>query len=420
MPKHLAYLADDTRNGRRAVVEKIVPAGLLMRFCALLVVLLILPSVLRAQPPTDIDAARPPEVIPADPAVDPPDAPKGYEFSGALRGFYRNDQRIEWSGVEDTFGAEAVLRGRWERQNGPWSLAAQGELFLNLPNGQSILSDPQRDLYRANFTVPTLQVFELFAEAQYGDWAVRLGRFATPMGRYESPMLTNSLIDAPFLRTEVIGFVETGVLVSWHPDIWSFDVGVTNGEPDLDTNSSKALIARAGVDIGRWTSGVWIKAQDGISSEQQKRFNSFVGFDAKYRFDRFTIYSEGAIDEHGLFRDLDREGNPLALAPRSLYGRDVFKSFRQAIHGAGFDVGVIWTCRRFTVDLNYGLYIPEQIGLPYHDEPIHRALAKVMFEVAPRMHLFTVGIVENNRPQQVPLFNNAPPFMVLGGLQFEY
>lgn len=387
-----------------------------MRFCTLLMAFLIVPGALCAQAPPEAD---PPAAIEAEPDAEH-EAPKKFDVSGLLRGFYRNDQRIEWSGVEDSFGAEAVLRGRWERANGPWRLAAQAEIFLNVPNGRSILSDPERDLYRSNFTVPALQVFQLFAEARYGDWSLRLGRFATPMGRYDSFMLTNSLIDAPFLRTEIIGFAETGVLISWHPGIWSFDVGVSNGEPDLDTNSSKALIARAGVDIGPWSSGVWIKAQDGISSEQQKRFNSFVGFDARLRFDRLTFYAEGAIDEHGLYRDLDHEGNPLALVPRSLYGRDVFKSFREPIYGGGFDIGVMWQLRRFRVDLNYGIYFPEQIGVDFHDEPIHRGLAKVMFEVAPKMQVYVVGIVENNRPQQVPAFNSAPPYMILGGLQFEF
>ncbi len=283
-----------------------------MRFCALSghALRAVRPA---AQPPADVDP-------PIAPAIDEPAEPKAnrtLDFSGLLRGFYRNDQRIEWSGVEDTFGAEAVLRGRWETRQGPWTLAAQGELFVNLPNGQSILSDPNRDLYRANFTVPALQVFQLFAEASYGDWSVRLGRFTTPLGGFLPPALTNSLIDAPFLRTDVIGFAETGLLIKWHPGIWSFDIGVTNGEPDLDTNSSKAFIARVGADLDRWSGGVWIKAQDGTSSEQQKRFNSFVGFDSRLHFDRLTLYCEGAIDEHGFYRDLDKEGNPLALRPEA-------------------------------------------------------------------------------------------------------
>ena len=375
-----------------------------MRFRAILLALFLIASGVRAQQPE----GPPQEIAP------------GLTFSGLVRGFYGNDQRIEWSGVEDTFGAEAVLRGRFETENQGWRLAAQAELFLNVPNGRSILSDPQRDLYRANFEVPPLQVFQLFVEARYDDWSVRLGHFATPLGRYESPMLTNALNDAPFLRTEITGFAETGVLLSWRPGIWSFDVGVTNGEPDLDTNSSKAFISRIGAGTERWSAGIWIKAQDGIGSEQQKRFRSFVGFDAQAIFGPWTIYGEGLIDQHGLYRDLAADGNPLALVPRSLYGRDVFKAFRDPIYGGGFDAGVTWRRERLTVDLNYGLYFPEQIGRSFHDAPIHRGVAKVLFEVAPRLHVYAVGIVENKRPHEIPFFDRAPPFMVLGGLQYGF
>jgi hypothetical protein len=349
-----------------------------------------------------------------------PDSPNWPSFSGVIRGFYRNDQRIEWSGVEDTFGAEAVLRSRWETERGLWRVAAQAELFFSVQNGRSILSDPARDPYRDNFIVPPLQVFQLFVEAHYGDFSVRLGRFRTPLGNYDVPMLTNTLVDAPFLRTDVVGFAETGLLLSWQPGIWSFQVGVTNGEPDLDTNSSKALIARVGAAAEHWAGGVWIKAQDGTSSDQQKRFNSFVGFDAQLKFGVWTIYSEGALDEHGLYRERDPQGNPPALTPRSLYGRDVFKSPSQPIYGGGFDVGVTWRRERVLLDLNYGLYFPERIGLPFHDELIHRLVAKAMFEIAPRLHVYTVGIVENRRHHEVPLFDRAPPFMVLSGLQYGF
>jgi hypothetical protein len=54
--------------------------------------------------------------------------------------------------------------------------------------------------------------------------------------------------------------------------------------------SGTPLTIGAGTD--RWAAGIWIKAQDGISSEQQKRFNSFVGFDAQLNL---VQYGSGQI-----------------------------------------------------------------------------------------------------------------------------
>src|SRR5262249_38114630 len=281
-----------------------------------------------------------------------------------------------------------------------------------------ILSDPVRDLYRANFTVPAFQVFQLALEAERGDWFLRFGRIRTPISGYDVPMFTNSLIDAPFLRTEIIGFTWTGVFLRWHPGPWSFEAGLSNGESDLDTNSNKALVARVGYDARRWSAGVWIKAQDGISSEQQKRFNSFAGFDASVRVGDWTIYGEGLVDEHGLYRDLDRAGNPLALGVRSLYNRDVFVSFRRPIFGGGFTVGATLRLERLLFDACFGAFFPGRIGIPSHDEPVYRHTLKCLWTVSRQVQLFVVGINENTRPQPFLELNNYSPSAILVGAQF--
>src|SRR5262249_45350711 len=255
-----------------------------------------------------------------------------------------------------------------------------------------ILSDPVRDLYRANFTVPAFQVFQLALEAERGDWFLRFGRIRTPISGYDVPMFTNSLIDAPFLRTEIIGFTWTGVFLRWHPGPWSFEAGLSNGESDLDTNSNKALVARVGYDARRWSAGAWIKAQDGISSEQQKRFNSFAGFDANVRVGDWTIYGEGLVDHHGLWRDPTLLSNPAALGMRSLYGRGEFIGFAAPIYGGGFDIGATLRRDRLLFDWNWGAYWPQQIGVPSHDAPVYRAIIKVAWSITPRADVFGVII----------------------------
>jgi hypothetical protein len=341
------------------------------------------------------------------------------ELEGLVRGYYRNDQRIAWSGVEETLGAESVLRPLVTLPEGAWTLRARGEFFLNMPNGTSLLHDPVRDRFQGDFSIPTFQIFQLAVEAERGDWLIRVGRIATPLSQLQTPILSNRLFDAPFLRTEIIGFAETGLFVRWHPDCWSFDVGISNGEPDLDTNSSKALVARVGIDRPRWSAGIWIKAQDGIGSEELKRFNSFAGFDASVRFGYWTVYAEGLVDQHGLYRDLDAI-NPLGLSDRSLYGRDVNRAFWTPIWGGGFDVGATFRRDRLLIDWNYGVYFPQQIGVPFHDAPVNRGLVKCAWNLTERAQLFWVAIWENSRPQPFLLMNNSSPRALLVGAQIGF
>jgi hypothetical protein len=362
-----------------------------------------------------VGTARAQDAAPPRGLAFPLDEGSTITIEGAARAFLRMDSRINWSGVESTFGGEAVLRPLYESQTGAITWRARGEFFLNEPSGTSILSDPVRDLYRPNFTVPAFQVFQLALEAERGDWLVRLGRIRTPIGGYDVPMLTNSLMDAPFLRTEIVGFAETGIFVRWHPGPWSLEAGFSNGEPDLDTNSSKALVARVGYDAHRWSAGVWIKAQDGISSEQQKRFNSFAGFDAKVRFGDWTVYGEGLVDQHGLWRDPALLANPAALGVRSLYGRDVYVGFGTPVYGDGFDIGATLRRDQVLFDWNWGAYWPQRVGIASHDAPIYRATFKTTWALTRHFDVFAVVISENSRPQPfIELMNYIPRALVVG------
>jgi hypothetical protein len=342
------------------------------------------------------------------------------EVGGVLRGFYRNDQRIAWSGVEETFGSESALRSLLTIPEGDWTLRARSEFFLNEPSGATLLSDPVRDRYRADFNTPVFEVFQLAIEFERNDWLVRVGKIRSFLGSDVAPILTNNFIDAPFLQTEIIGFSETGIFVRWHPGPWSFELGLTNGESNLDTNSSKALIARVGIDRPNWSFGIWDKIQDGIGSEELKRFNSFVGFDARIRAGDVVFYGEGLVDAHGLYRDPSQVANPLAITDVSLYGLDVFRGFDKPTYGGGFDVGALYRFDRLMVDVNYGIYFPQHTGIPSQDAPVRRGLTKWTYDVTRRLQIYSVLIFENGRPQQNMILNNYSPRALLFGLQFGF
>jgi hypothetical protein len=338
------------------------------------------------------------------------------ELDATVRSFFILDQRITWTGVESTYAAEGVFRPRYETKTPRGTWRARGEFFVNKPMG-AMLSDPVRDQYHQNFETRPFDIFQLALEWESDEWWIRFGRIQSPMGRYPVPMLTNALLDAPFLRTEIVGFTETGTFLQWRPGIWTLDIGLSNGEGTLDTNSTKALLARLGFHLPLTSAGVWIRAHDGTGSEQQKRFGSFLGFDAQVRLGRWTLYSEGVLDEHGLYRN---DGNPAALGQRSLYHRDVYRGTRAPIFGGGFHVGAILRWTDFWIDWSYGIYWPERIGLPSHDEPVKRATLKFVWNIAPRFDIYAAAIAENSRPQPfIELYNNSPR-AVLFGAKFEY
>lgn len=344
-----------------------------------------------------------------------------FKVDGAIRGYYRNDQRVEWSGLESTFGAEGTALPAFVTVHDNWIVTAHGELFLNQQFGPSVLVGPAMAAYKSNFDVNTFELFQLFVEATYDDFSIRLGRSRTPFGRYQSPMFTNTMSDAQFLRTDVIGFVETGLFLHYQPGLFVVDLACVNGEPDLDTNSSKGVVARVGVEDELWTAGVSMKYHDGISSEFQKRYNNIVGMDASAVFGRWTIYGEAVYDQHGFQNDPTANpfADPARVGVRSYYGRDVFVGRDTAVGGWGAYLGV--TCRgeKWVADLSYGSYQTEQIGDPAHDEPTRRLLFKAAYRPIPQLQLFVGGLAENRRPLS-PLIARMHPFAMYAGLQYGF
>lgn len=328
---------------------------------------------------------------------DPNWEPDGFTLAGLARGYYLNDQRVEWTGLEATFGAEAALNPRYVQRVGNWLMRADGVFFLNQPFERNILIDPERRSYAANFYPDVFQIWQLNLGFTRGDFTVAVGKDRTPFGRYYFPIYSNSYFDAPFLRTEVIKWVETGVFVRWSPGPLNLEAAVTNGGVDRDTNSSKALVCRAGFDTPFWALGASAKIQDGTGSEHQKLNNSYYGFDAMARWGRFELSGEAVWDKYG-FREAEMDPNDIFWG-RSIYYREIFNGTKDgALHGFGYYVNLAWIYGRARIDLNYGEYYPQQIGNPLHDPIIARLMAQGSYEVMPGVQTFLVLMDENPRP----------------------
>ncbi len=172
-----------------------------------------------------------------------------------------------------------------------------GEFYVSQPFNRNILvNTEERRSYVGNFMVDSLEISQLLLAFRRDNLELVVGKMATPFGRTYFPLFTNARLDAPFIRTEAIRWRETGLLVRWDPDWLVCEVALTNGCDDRDTNSSKALVSRLGVEQEQWAVGVSVKVQDGIGSEVQKQYNNHVGADAMCRWGIFTLSGEVIYD----------------------------------------------------------------------------------------------------------------------------
>ena len=366
----------------------------------------IVDAPLESPPYTGLPAARGAEVV-----VDPPAAipvtqppPQGmlingdpntwWGIHGVVRGYYLNDQRIEWSGLEATFGTEAILAPVIRHRHNSWEFSAEGEFYLNQPFDRNILvNTPERQSYAHNFEVNTFEISQLLIRGRSGDLMLAAGKMETPFGRTYFPLYTNSRIDAPFIRTEAILWRETGMLAHyrWGPVV--ADAAVTNGSEDRDTNSSKALIGRLGLEDQNWAVGFSIKHQDGIGSEEQKQYKSHVGVDAMYRFGQFTLSAEAIYDKYGFVRpgfDPDQ-----ITWGRSIYYRDENYRDHVPICGAGYYVNLTYQGERWTGVLNYGEYYPGFSGDPRQEIVNRRGIGKLAYAFSPHIQWYNVVMLEN-------------------------
>lgn len=321
-----------------------------------------------------------------------------YHVGGKARAYYLNDQRIEFTGQEATFGVEGVVDGDIHHQVGNWECAVEGELFLNQPYDRNILTDgPERQAFARNFDIDMFQISQLFMSARKDDVYLAAGRFVTPFGRFYFPNYFNSFVDSPFIRSEAILFRETGVLAQWDPGPFVFTTALTNGGPERDTNSSKALIARVGVEQDWFAFGASVKVQDGIGSEHQKTYNQHVGVDGMLKFGRWTLSGEAIYDEYGLRKP--GLGLNDVFWGRSVYYRELNNGFLEPLTGIGYYADLGYRGDRWEWHLNYGDYMPQQtMGIAAHDETIHRGLVKGSYHFTPHFELYGMALMENEVP----------------------
>ena len=342
-----------------------------------------------------------------------------FDFGGAARSYFMNDQRIEFTGLEATFGVEASLRGELGRTYGDTLAIVYGEVFLNQRFDQNILLDsPARRSFANNFDIEPFEISQLAVVAARNDLEFEMGRFVSPFGRYYGISWQNDFADTPFLRSEIVHFRETGAQLRWNPDIWRTTIAITNGGFQKDTNSSKALIARLGVDLPRWSVGASIKTHDGMGSEGQKEFNNYMGVDWMFRLTETVMLCGEAIhDEHGL----RRPGTPLddITWGRSLYNRQLNNGLNQPIRGTGYYVSLLGQQPRFDWSLSYGDYRPESIGDLVHDTPIRRGIGQIAWHLTPCADFISSVSIENNIEERQHQSRNRG-LAYLAGLQLRF
>ncbi len=333
--------------------------------------------------------------------------PIGYQFStsdgrevclGAIaRASYLHDQRYEFTGTESSFGVESQLFGAVCEPIAFGSVRFTGEFYLTQPFDRNLLVDyAERESFAHNFDVEPLEISQLTIDWSYGDWRTTWGRFVTPFGRYHLPLFSNNRDDSHFLRSEAILFRETGLLVEWQPEIWQLALAMTNGSDGRDTNSSKAVVSRCGVELENFVGGVSVKWQDGTGSEGQKEFNRHAGFDVLLRNGPWAVASEFIYDQYGLRRpgfDL----NEITWG-RSLYNRQLNIGRNEPITGVGYHTSLIYhDCGR-TWTLGYGQFFPQQIGDSIHDISTRRLMGQLQLNWSSHVSSFATTYWENSVP----------------------
>lgn len=341
--------------------------------------------------------------------------PDQFHVDALVRTFYLNDQRVQWSGMEMTFGAEAAVRPQYHYQAGDWTGGVVGDFYLNQPFDRNMyVNSPERQSYISNFEPDLFQLSNLYLSMQNENWYFAAGKIESPFGRTYFPLYSNSRIDAPFIRTEAIRWRETGLLARYRSGYFVGDVAFTNGGVDQDTNSSKAAIARLGFDFENASFGASIKTQDGIGSETQKTFNNHVGIDFMVQRGRFRLSGEAIYDEYG-FRRPGYDPDDI-FWEHSIYYRDVNKAPYVPCQGFGYYVNLDYIGDRWNFTGNYGEYYPDKLGIPQQDHMNRRWLLKGAFKINRILQSYTATIIENG-DYVAQDGRKRIGFMVMTGLQ---
>jgi hypothetical protein len=239
-----------------------------------------------------------------------------------------------------------------------------------------------------------VEISNFLISARNENWYVAIGKFESPFGRYYFPLRTNPRLDAPFIRTEAIQWRETGILLRHERGLYVGELAFTNGNEDLETNSSKAVVARVGLEDESWALGGSIKMQDGIGSEGQKQFNNHVGVDGMIWRGNWRLSGEAIYDEYGFLKP---GFDPLDITwQRSIYGRDVHNGYNIPAPGIGYYADLAYEGSRWYVGLNYGEYYPQKhYGDTIHDRVTRRGMLKMLYNITPGLQSYCVLLAEN-------------------------
>jgi len=326
-----------------------------------------------------------------------------------------NDQRIYWSGVEFSFGAEAAFRFSLEKKNRWSTVTLETEFLLNQPFGDNILLDEFRDDYKANFTIEKVEMSRMSLRFDIGDFSITMGKTLTPFGRTSFISHSNNFgFGAPFIRSESIIWRETGIFLHWENRFASVDVAAVNGEEDRDTNSGKAGIFRVGFHGRNWRIGASHKIHDGTGSEWQKQFKGHSGVDMMISLGRLCLSGEWITDKYGFHRPFDPSD---IFWPRSLYYRDIFYRYKTPVTGKGWYLDLGYRRKTWMVNVNYGEYHPQEIGNIFHDLPIKRAILRMEYRFLPEACFYFTGLLENDREKEAWSLG-AKPFALLLGCEY--
>ena len=281
-----------------------------------------------------------------------------------------------------------------------------------------------RPIFKSN----QFEVSQLALVTNVGDWTFKIGKFVTPFGRTYFPLYSNAEWDAPFIRTEVIGWRETGVLAHYKSGCFVGDIALTNGGENLATNSSKVLMTRVGMESDWWAIGCSAKQGNGIGSENEKEFDNYFGVDMMFRNGPFQLSSECVFDEYGFGRP---NMNPLKITwVKSIYYRDI-SSGQQGVPctGVGYYVNLGYADGPWNATLDYGDFYPLYTGTAPNQRVQHRGLAKAAYRIREPLQVFSVVIVENGgyiaqsnegRPSRSPCWKDSSspsdPPLECGGL----
>ena len=333
----------------------------------------------------------------------------------SFKGYSLNDQRIYWSGLEFTFGTEAIISTNIIKKIKWGEILVESELFVNQPFGKNVLKDEGRLKFYSNFVIDTLELSKLNIQLKTGGFTVKIGKAASPFGRINFPVFNNNLkYGSPFIRSEAILWRETGVFVNFKSGLFSLDIAAVNGEENRDTNSGKAGIFRVGLEQKNWYIGASMKEHDGYGSEWQKLYKNHIGFDFMFRILNFEFSGEMIWDEYGFHREFDEND---IFWPNSIYYRELYKKYKEPITGLGWYTNLKINLKKLLINFNYGVYIPETIGNIYHDNTIRRLILKLSYNPVKEFKIYFSGVLENTKPEE-PWRDGAKGFAGLLGFEF--